>query len=86
MDKKGGDTAGSSRSNLSGDTVSARILSDPPSTLDGNAEEQLDDSGAFQPSSASEKAAQLPQRTRIIVVAGLFIWIIIAIGLLIFFF
>lgn len=70
---------------MTGDTVSARVSSNPDSALDGHSAEQLDHSGASQSSTAPGKAEQLPQRMWIIVVAGLFVWTIIAIGALLFF-
>lgn len=86
MDKKGGDIAGSDRSNMSGDTVSARVIADPEPAPDHVDTEQLDRLDVSKSSSASEKAEQLPHKMRIIVVAGLFVWTIIAIMTLLFFF
>ncbi len=86
LDKKGRNNAGSDRSNLTGDTVSARVFADPEPAPDHVDTEQLDRLDISDPSSASEKAEQLPQKMRFIVVAGLFVWTIIAIMALLFFF
>jgi len=86
LDKKGGNSAGSDRPNITGDTVSARVFADPERAPDHGDPEQLDRLGTPKPSSASEKAEQLPYKMRIIVVAGLFVWTIIAIMALLFFF
>lgn len=86
LDKKGGNSAGSDRPNMTGETVSARVFADPERAPDQGDPEQLDRLGTPKPSSASEKAEQLPHKMRIIVVAGLFIWAIIGILTLLFFF
>lgn len=92
MDKKGGDAAGSHRSNMSGDTVSARVLSDPEAAPDGlepdrhEKTEQSDRSDVSQPSSASDKAEALPRKMWVLVTAGLLVWTIIAIAAMLLFF
>lgn len=84
MDKKGGDTAGSNRSNLSGETVSPRVFAEPEA--DRRDTERLDQLDESRPSSALEKVEELPQRMWSIIVAGLFVWTVIAIVALLFFF
>lgn len=89
MDDKSGDTAGAGPAKISGDamsqnSVSARTPANAPPAADDVGE--LGSSDRFQASSASEKAHQLPGRMLVIVGAGLITWIVIAIGVLLFFF
>lgn len=88
MDDKGGDTAGRgpvkiSKDAMSQNSVSARTPANAPPAADDVGEPGSSDRP--QASSASEKAEQLPGRMFVIVAAGLITWIVIAIGVLLFF-
>lgn len=86
MDKKAKGASGSNRSNMTGDIVSRRILRDPEPESDRDQAEQSERLEVLESSSAAEKAELLPHKMWVIALAGLFIWIIIAIAALLFFF
>lgn len=85
LDKKGGNTVDSDRSNMSSNTVNERVFADPEQARDHANSEQLDHLDTFNPSSASEKAEQLPHKMWVIIVAGLLAWTIVAIVAFLFF-
>lgn len=89
MDDKGRNSAGHDPGTISNDAVSrhnvsARTSASAVPAADDSAEMGSPDS--LEPSSASEKARQLPGRMLVIAGAGLITWIFIAIGVALFFF
>ncbi|QTD55298.1 hypothetical protein [Parasphingorhabdus cellanae] len=87
MDKKSDDIARHSPAAISKDAMAENISARTPANASASVDPaKLETAEQFEASSASEKAQQLPGRMLVIAGAGLFIWIVIAIGILLIFF
>lgn len=89
MDDKGKDIAGKqpaaiSSDAMSGSGVSARTPANPSPAVDDH--DTIETRDKFRPSSASQRAQQLPGRMWVIAGAGLITWIMIAVAVFLFFF